>query len=299
VTRALITGATGFLGRNLATALALTGVEVDGIDLRAHDAVGSGRAFVGDVRTALHDLPRYDAVFHFAAAVGSRRVIEDRPLEVADNLTVDVAFFDYVARAKPDHAIYASSSAVYGEGSQRRCSESDVDPTAARIARPDGMYGWVKLTGERVALTTGAGVLCYRPFSVYGPDQDPTYPVPAIVRRAAAREDPLHVWGSGDQVRDFVHIDDAVGAMLATYRHVTGPLNLCTGVGTTFRSVARFAAAAVGHDVAVIGDPTQPAGVARRVGDPRQLRKWYSPRVSIADGIAAAVNAVSGVSSAG
>jgi nucleoside-diphosphate-sugar epimerase len=292
VSRALVTGAAGFLGRNLAAALAETGVEVDGIDLLPHEAVGSGRAFIGDVRTALAELPRYDTVFHFAASVGGRRAIEDHAMVVAGNLAVDLAFFDYVARAKPDHAVYASSSAVYGESGIRRCVESDVDPTAPLVAGPDGLYGWVKLTGERVAMATGRSVLCYRPFSVYGVDQDLSYPIPAIASRAAAGQDPLLVWGSGEQVRDFLHIDDAVGAMVASYRHVCGPLNLCTGIGTSFAAVAQLAAAAAGHDPVVIGDPAQPAGVAWRVGDPKQMRRWYAPGVSVADGIARVVAVV-------
>jgi GDP-L-fucose synthase len=287
MTAALVTGAAGFLGRHLVPALAAVYDTVDTLDL----AAGSG-----DLRDVLPSLPRYDAVFHLAAAVGGRAGIEDEPLRVAGNLALDVAFFDYVARTRPAHAAYLSSSAVYPAPGGAPFREESVHPRAPRLGLPDGTYGWVKLTGEHLAAVvrerTGVPVVCYRPFSVYGPDQGGEYPVPAIAARALAREDPLMLWGSGRQTRDFVHVDDAIAAIVATHREDVESLNVCTGAGTDFLTLARLCADAVGYDPCITGDTSRPNGVGHRVGSPDLLARWFTASTTVEDGVRRVVSAL-------
>jgi GDP-L-fucose synthase len=291
-TRALVTGGAGFLGRHLVQALEQRYDAVDVVDVRPADALGS--VHVGDVRDVLPSLPRYDAVFHLAATVGGRAGIEEGPLGVASNLAVDLAFFEYVARTRPTHAAYLSSSAVYpaqpDTDRPRVLSEACVDATSAAVGRPDGTYGWVKLTGEHLAQVVharfGVPVVCYRPFTVYGPQQSLDYPVSAIVARAVARQDPLIVWGSGDQTRDFVYVDDAIAAIVATHDRVGGgALNICSGIATSFRELASAAADAVGYRPEIVGDVSKPGGVDARVGCPERLSRWFTPRTTPADGV--------------
>ena len=102
-------------------------------------------------------------------------------------------------------------------------SESDID--FKKMGQPDMTYGWTKLTGEYLASIAashyGVSVTCIRPFSGYGEDQDLSYPVPAIARRAALLENPFEVWGSGKQGRDFVHIEDVMDCTLLAMDHIT------------------------------------------------------------------------------
>jgi nucleoside-diphosphate-sugar epimerase len=292
-TRALVTGGAGFLGRELVAALQERYDVVDVVDVRATADLTAGTLHAGDVRTVLPALPRYDAVFHLAATVGGRAGIENGPLGVASNLAVDLAFFEYVARTRPAHASYLSSSAVYparADADGHLFREECVDATSAALGRPDGTYGWVKLTGEHLAHVVqtryDVPVVCYRPFTVYGPRQGRDYPVPAIVARAVAREDPLTVWGSGEQRRDFVYVDDAVAAIVATHdRAPAGALNVCTGLATSFRDIARAAADAVGYHPEIRGDPARPAGVDARVGSPLRLREWATALTTPAEGV--------------
>jgi nucleoside-diphosphate-sugar epimerase len=128
----------------------------------------------------------------------------------------------------------------------------------------------------------GIPVTVLRPFSGYGADQDPRYPFRAFVERAKARQDPFEVWGDGSQVRDWVHISDVVGATLAAVDNdVDGPVNVCTGIGTTFTDLAHQAMRAAGYRAPISYQLDKPAGVPYRVGDPTKMHEFYMPKVPL------------------
>jgi nucleoside-diphosphate-sugar epimerase len=155
------------------------------------------------------------------------------------------------------------------------------------------VYGWTKLVGEVLAeelRAAGVAVSVVRPFSGYGTDQSPDYPFRAFVDRALRREDPFNLW-CGDCVRDFIHVDDLVDAALAIaldaqYRR---PVNLCTGVPTSFTRLAELVCEAAGYSPQIVPDPAAPAGVAYRVGDPSEMHQFYVPRIELAGGVRRAV----------
>jgi len=78
-----------------------------------------------------------------------------------------------------------------------------IDFTSGELGQPDMTYGWSKLTGEYLSCLAakqyGVHIACVRPFSGYGEDQDLSYPVPAIAYRVARGDDPVAVWGTGEQ----------------------------------------------------------------------------------------------------
>jgi len=239
----------------------------------------------------------FDLILHLAAVVGGRLVIEGDPLSVATDLAIDATLFNWAVRAPrlPRKLIYFSSSAVYPIDLQtrehhQRLSE-ELLTFRGSIGVPDMTYGWSKLSGEYLAHHAaekyGLDVVIYRPFSGYGEDQDLSYPFPRIVQRVVQKESPLVVWGSGDQVRDFLHIDDVVAAVFATCGTLrpAEALNLGSGVATSFRELATQVARIAGHETIVVNDPSKPEGVFWRVGQcDRMLASWV-PRVSLEEGI--------------
>ena len=278
---ALVTGAAGFVGRHIGQALGDADYCVTGIDLRSArgviqmDALDLFRNHCG----------RYDVFIHCAAIVGGRATIDGSPLAVATNLALDSWAFMW-ARKHADRMVYFSSSAAYPVALQTESAlyplaESDIDLVNTR--QPDSTYGLAKVTGEQLAMVAraeGQHVAIFRPFSGTGEDQDLTYPVPAICDRVRRREAPLVVWS--DTVRDFVHVDDIIGAVFAALKQgVTGPVNLCSGVPTSFTELARRAALLAGYhpDIEVLND--KPTGVARRVGDPTLMHTFYKPRIGL------------------
>lgn len=287
---ALVTGHLGFAGRHYKAELEVRGWKVDGIDL--------GSPLGGDARRFFlsNDSRGYDLVVNCAAVVGGREVIDGAPLALAANLELDAGFFQWAARVKPGRIVYLSSSAVYPVHRQqlrdhRKLVESDVDPMLAgdTVGIPDQLYGWAKLTGEHLAVrarAAGLSVTVVRPFSGYGSDQDKSYPFRAFTERAKAREDPFEIWGSGQQVRDFIHIDDIVAAtLLMVHEDRDGPVNLGTGRAVSMSALARMFCAAAGYSPFILPRRDAPTGVSYRVADSTALTEFYQPRVLLEDGI--------------
>ncbi len=192
------------------------------------------------------DIVEWADVFHFAAIVGGRAMIDGDPMKVALDLSIDAEFFFWITRAKPERVLYPSSSAAYPIDKQTakgaiQLRESDIN--FANMGQPDMTYGWTKLTGEFLAKIAashyGVKIACIRPFSGYGEDQDYSYPIPAIAKRAVFKETPFEVWGTGHQGRDFVHIDDVLDCTLLAMDkiHDGTAINIGRGELTTFRQI--------------------------------------------------------------
>jgi nucleoside-diphosphate-sugar epimerase len=297
--RALITGDRGFLGRHFADELRRRGYQVVGCDTKTARSQDCRRLFDEDVR--LRTMPHWDLVVHCAAVVGGRATIDGDPLATAESLSIDAEMFRWAAVARPGRVLYFSSSAAYpaayqtGVWSKETLREDDVY-LAVTVGMPDQVYGWSKVTGELLAARlreTGVPVTVVRPFSGYGKDQDDTYPFRAILERVRRREDPLEVWGTGEQVRDWIHVDDLVAGALAVAESGTeDPVNLCTGRATSFLELARMMADVAEYSPEIKPLADKPAGVAYRVGDPTRMRRFYEPRVDLMDGVLRALNVI-------
>jgi nucleoside-diphosphate-sugar epimerase len=272
----------------MVTTLKAAGWDVVGCDVRAYYPEDT-LDFFRDGRSEPCDL-----LVHCAAVVNGRQTIEYSPMDQVVDFELDAAMFRWAAAGGAQRVVYFSSSAAYPVRFQReaglRLTEADIRPDSPE--QPDALYGWSKLTGERLAATArsaGLDVLVVRPFSGYGTDQDDCYPFPAIIARAARHEDPLTVWGTGNQARDFVHVDDICAAIMALLdAGVQGPVNIGTGRPTTMRDLARLAAAYVGYDPKIVAIPG-PEGVAWRVCDPTLLHRYYKPTVTLEQGVTEAV----------
>lgn len=295
VMRALVTGDRGFLGRHFAAELRRRGYDVTGLDTKASVSQDCRAFFRRQITYRNTPHLTFDLVVHCAAVVGGRATIDGDPLATAESLSIDAEMFRWAAVARPGRVLYFSSSAAYPVGLQTGYSavtalkESAVDLRETLLGMPDQVYGWSKVTGELLAARlreAGVPVTVVRPFSGYGEDQDDTYPFRAILERVYRREDPLEVWGSGGQVRDWIHVDDVVAGALAVAEAGTeDPVNLCTGRATSFLELARMMATVAEYEPEVKPLPGKPAGVAYRVGDPARMRRFYEPRVSLEDGI--------------
>ena len=290
--KALVTGHEGFAGRHFRRALDAAGWTTYGIDLTAEAGWEQG-----DARELfLRDTTYFDLVVHCAAVVGGRATIDGAPLALASNLELDVCLFQWALRTRPGRVIYVSSSAAYPNWMQtiersEKMQERFIDPALGRnmFGVPDQLYGWAKLTGENLAHRArqeGLAVTVIRPFSGYGEDQDPSYPFAAFASRARHRVAPFPVWGNPDQCRDFIHIDDiTVATLLMLSEGIDGPVNLGTGRAVSMAQLAQMFCAAAGYDPELSIVKDAPMGVEYRVADVTRLHEFYTPKVTLEEGI--------------
>ena len=253
-------------------------------------------------------LPPFSEVYHLAAIVGGRAVlIEEDPLMVATNHIIDSLFFQWAARNKDlvGNVLYISTSVSYPFALQDRGKHTSMKEEYlslrghGNVGLPDSIYGWVKLAGEYLATVAhdryGLSVVCVRPFSGYGDDQDLDYPIPSIAARVARHENPLVVWGSGDQGRDFIYIDDFVSALrvaIANIRDASG-VNIGLGQLTTFKQVAQILAEIEGYSPEVKGLTDKAEGSFAVYGDTTLLKSLgWQPRHTVRDGLAKVLDTV-------
>lgn len=306
--RVLITGAAGFVGRHLTTRLLDMGVHVTMIDNLSTGLPPMQWLPVPEPPMTFHEMDvrdyfreagaygNFDTVFHCAAVVGGRLKIDGDPIAVAADLAIDAELFQWAVRQRKEPKIvYFSSSAAYPIAYQREAgtflTETMIDFHKSKLGMPDMTYGWAKLTGEFLAQHAAKrydlDVVCYRPFSGYGSDQDLTYPFPAIIKRVLNGENPITIWGSGKQQRDFIHIEDCVSCVLATMDKLSPgeALNIGTGIPTSFLELAALAVKVCGRSATIKNDPSKPEGVFSRVADPWKMNQWFKPAISLEQGV--------------
>jgi UDP-glucose 4-epimerase len=231
--RYLVTGGAGFIGSHLCEHLLEEGHEVLAVDdfstgrpdnvahLEAHPRFELVEGNVLDHPCMEELIGRSDAVYHLAAAVGVRLIME-RPVET---LTTNVRGTEIVLDLCEQHdrkLLLASTSEVYGKtlennGEIHALSE-DEDRTLGSTTRKRWAYACSKAFDEFLALAyreeKGLELVVARFFNTVGPRQTGRYGmvVPNFVRRALAGE-PLTVHGDGEQSRSFTHVEDAVRAV--------------------------------------------------------------------------------------
>lgn len=281
----LITGHLGFVGRSF---LRYFGNEHDitGIDIKA------GIDCRDFFKTSTQ---RFDLIIHLAAIVGGRETIENEPLSVATDLSIDSEFFNWVIKTKQPRVVYFSSSAAYPVYLQHpelkyHLKETDINLDDIRL--PDYTYGWAKLTGEYLAKFVreqGTRVYVFRPFSGYGPDQDLTYPFPSFIRRIQQRVSEFEIWGDGTQVRDFIHMEDIVEAVMTVVDNdiQIDALNLGSGIATSFNELANimFNVSNWQPQNGIKHLLEKPIGVSYRVCDPSLMLSIYKPKYTLEERI--------------
>lgn len=318
--KVLVTGGAGFVGRHVVKRLLDAGDQVHAVDCVAEFTGGIDPAngwplfqpleysnfhfYKEDCRTWFARVKDrdFDYAFHLAAMVGGRLMIENNPLAVADDLSIDAAYWGWAKETRPSKTACFSSSAAYPIKLQRPegyvLLKEDMISFQDDLGMPDMSYGWAKLTCEYLAQLAyqkhGLKSICYRPFSGYGEDQDNAYPFPSICKRALAERgaDVMSVWGSGMQMRDFIHIEDCVEGVMTTIDKIDdgSAVNLSTGILTSFIDFAKMAADIVGYYPQVKGLSDKPAGVHARGGDTTKQRQLgFRPRIGLQAGVEGAI----------
>ena len=277
--RCLVLGAGGFIGTNLCLALRARDVPVTGFGRGAAPAALVGMDWV---RGTLEQTARLDPLIAGHAHVfdligaGLPNSSNDNPAQlVADAVPAKVRLLEACRRQGVQRFLFASSGGtVYGVTDARAVNEDA--PT-----EPISAYGIGKLVVEKYlslyAHLHGLDSRVLRIANAYGPHQDPDRGqglVAAIMQRLLSGA-PIEIWGGGDVIRDYIHIDDVVAAMLALRDH-DGPgrvFNVGSGIGRSVAEVLDDAARITGRAPHLLRRPARAADVPVNILDSARLAR--------------------------
>ena len=294
----LVTGAAGFIGSHLCERLIRDGHQVVGIDAfvpyypRAIKETNlqvlrgqKGFAFQTlDLRTDALDaiLDGADAVFHIAAMAGLVKSWTEFDLYASCNLTATQRLLDALRRLpKKPRLIYASTSSVYG----RYSSGDETLPT-----RPISPYGVTKLAAEslcRAYEAFGVETVVLRYFSVYGPRQRPDMGYFKFIN-ALLRDEPITVYGDGQQNRGNTYVDDCVEATVAALRAPLGETyNLGGGESASVWDILAKLERIIGRKASTRPEPARPGDQRSTFADTSKLLRHvaWQPRTSLDEGL--------------
>jgi UDP-glucose 4-epimerase len=298
--KALVTGGGGFIGSNVVRALLARGDDVRVLDNFSTGSRANLAGLESDVQLVEGDLRSYErvhaavrgaeVVFHEGALPSVPRSVQDplttTAVNVEGTLNVLLAARDEGVR----RIVNASSSSVYGNtGTLPRVETQAPDPISP--------YAVAKLAAERFCTSFtrvyGMEIVSLRYFNVFGPRQDPTSQYAAVVPRfirAIADDEPVTIYGDGDQSRDFTFVDNVVGANLlaADAPDVGGEiLNVATGESVTVNALADAIGAMLGKSVEKAYEPAREADVRASWADVGEAKRLlgYEMRVDFAEGL--------------
>ena len=289
MTRAVLIGGTGFIGRWLERALRARDVET--LALSRHQPVGFDGAWAAadarDPATITPHLQPGDLVAYLVHAGIPADTGQDYDREEQENVLPYARLLTAAARCRPGIWLYCSSGGqVYGEQVRLPIPES-ANP------KPITAYGRAKLAMENLtqvsAETGGFGWLVVRPGNPYGPLQELTNrhgAVPALLR-AARDGTPFTAYGFSATVRDYVYVVDAAdgiaGLMLG---HRDRIFNVGSGHPTALADLARIAGEIVGNPVKLVLKPLRTYDVRKNVLDISAIADTgWDPSVSLAQGL--------------
>jgi len=309
----LVTGGASFIGSHLVDELVGLGAEVTVVDNLSSGKLENLRSSRAKIRLIQLDieysnlrelLPAFrgnSVVFHLAATHGGRGYIDSHPADVCSNFSIDHHVLEASCNAGVEKVVFASSACVYpprlqaqtGSNYLLREEDSDLADLEHQFSA-DLEYGWAKLMGEmqlRAFIKQyGLRGCCMRFVTAYGPRENESHAIAALIYKAFQRADPYVIWGTGDQERDFTYVSDIVtGTVAAAERIEDGTaLNLGTGKRYSLREVAnRIFQLLNWRPRNVIFDTTMPTGVASRalnIHRAGQVLNW-EPKTSLDDGL--------------
>lgn len=296
----LVTGGAGFIGSHLAEGLSRLGARVRVLDNFStgleSNLMGWGdeaEIIRGDIRSPQDVGQAVEGctfVFHQAAVASVPRSVEDpvgtSEVNYGGTLNVLVA----ASRHQVRRVVMASSSSVYGNSTLPLCAESlpleTLSPYAAH-----------KAAGELLARafyhSHGLEVVCLRYFNIYGPRQDPhsAYAgvIPLFVERLKMGS-PVHLFGDGQQTRDFTFVADVVQANLLAANApdiAGGTYNVGTGKPTSIRELAHVLSQILGHPLQVETYPPRMGDVRHSCADTGlcQQKLGFSAKTNLREGL--------------
>jgi len=304
--KVLVTGGAGFIGSHVVEKLIAKGAKVRVLDnlqngnLKNLSAVeGEYELIKGDAsdpKIALLACRDQDIVMNLVARVGGIEYNRTHQATMMrDNMLLGSVMIEAARLASVERFLVVSSACVYPRNASIPTPEAEgfmdePEPT-------NGGYGWAKrmneLLGKYYNEEFGMKVGVVRPYNCYGPRDhfDPKFShvISALIKRTFDGENPIRVWGSGNQTRAFLYVDDLADGMILAIEKYPSPdaINLGTDEEISIKDLAKKIVKISEKDSKIEFDTTKPDGSKRRKSDTTKATEkiGFKPSVSIDEGL--------------
>jgi GDP-L-fucose synthase len=301
----LVAGGTGFVGVNLINRLLSMGARVRATLHRREPIVGDHEVdYVRCDFLSMEDCRKVvdgmDYVFMCAANTSGAAVIASTPLaHVTPNIIMNAQLLEAAHSARVGKFVFLSSNAAYPPSGDRYVKEEEMfdgDPYATYFG-----VGWMKRYTEILCrmyaekLKNPMKTVVVRPSNIYGPFDDfefaTSHVMAATLRKVIERHAPIEVWGSGNDVRDLIYVDDFVDALILAAEKMDGfdPINVGLGKGYTVKEILAMALEVEGYnDAEVRYDATKPSMIPVRLIDVSKAERLlgFKAKTGVKEGIA-------------
>lgn len=262
----LVTGAGGFIGHHLVSALKNQGHYVIGVDRKLPEFEDSkaDTFLVHDIRKETRewqDLFRgVDDVYALAADMGGMGFISQNHSDIMrNNVIINLHTLEAARHAKVKRYLYTSSACIYPEHLQTTTDPVPLSEDMAYPANPQDGYGWEKLYTEKLCEyyheDHGLDVRIVRFHNIYGPlgtwcggrEKAPAALCRKVAEAVQGSKDFIEIWGDGEQTRSFCYIDDCIkGILLVMESGYKKPLNLGRDESVSINQLADIVIQAAG-----------------------------------------------------
>lgn len=293
--RALVTGGTGMIGREVVRILLDYGCTVKSVSMDDLKLDSRAEYIMGDLRDfnfCKKITKDMDYVFHIAGIKGSVVVTKEKPASfLVPLLMMNTNILESCLINNVSKVLYTSSIGAYSPATIFKESDDDFSQEPM-----DTYPGWAKRIGELqiksyLAEYKKNNFSIVRPSNIYGPgdnfDEQNAMVIPSIISRIFKENDPVEIWGDGSSERDFLHSTDAArGCILACILGTNGKaLNLGCGFGISIKNVVENL-----EKIAKFKpfyDQSKPSGFQKRIMDMTLSKKIldFEPHISLFDGL--------------
>ena len=300
----LVTGGNGFVGSFVVERLLKEGANVSVVSRTQKkflSHVENDVKFVkGDLLNrddALKACKDQDFVFHLASRVaGIGYNIEHSGTMMTENSIMSLNMLDAARESNVERYQYVSSTCVYPREASIPTPEGEGmlgDPEPSNLG-----YGWAKRVGELQAKMHakefGMKVSIIRPMNAYGPrddfDPETSHVIPALIRKIINAKTEVSIWGSGNQTRAFVYVDDLARGMLMTLEKLTtpDPINIGSNEEIKIKDLVSMIVKITGrNDLQIKYDTTKPEGQLRKTASTKKAEELiqFKPKYSLEEGL--------------
>ncbi|MFC1724229.1 NAD-dependent epimerase/dehydratase family protein [candidate division KSB1 bacterium] len=299
--KVLVTGATGFVGIHILQELMKQKAKIRAqvhnrplaIDAPEVELVKADMMNLDDCKRICEDI---DYVFHGSGAVAGAAVVKTSLMHtITVNLIQSVNILE-AAWEKEVKRIQIFSSSTGYPVSNKPVKEEEF--WSAEPFKGYYGYGWMRryleLIGDFVTKESDTKVVLVRPTAPYGRHDNfnpkTAHVVPSLIRKAVEKMDPYEVWGTGEDVRDFLHISDlARGCLMMVEKDmVMEPINIGLGEGVTLKQILPIILKAANHeDAKVVFNADRPSAIPFRMVDISKSKEklGFEPQVSLEEGL--------------